>query len=290
LRYTEHFLIEERSKTECRRVSENANCARARYNKVNTIFDIYSDRDYDLRFLVLGGYRLEHDSRVINMTRTNDLASFQFHMMGPVGRIEAVLTRPTESSARRAVGVICHPHPLYDGSLHNKVTHTLAHAFNDLGVPAFRFNFRGVGESEGFFDGGNGETADLLAVISEARRLFPHRELWLAGFSFGAYVALRACQQTHLTRLITVAPPVNLFDFSGLHRPQCEWTVIQGDQDDIVPAADVLRWAQSQRPAPQIIQMEQTGHFFHRRLGPLRSVVTELLSETARSEPRFANA
>lgn len=223
------------------------------------------------------------------MARSSELVSFQFHMVGPAGRVEAVMTRPIETGTQGAVAVICHPHPLYDGSLHNKVTHTLALAFNDLGVPAFRFNFRGVGGSEGLFDGGKGETGDLLAVIGEAKRLFPQREVWLAGFSFGAFVALKASQQTHIARLITVAPPINLFDFSDIKRPQCDWLIIQGNQDDIVPASEVLRWARAQRPTPQIIEMDETGHFFHRRLSPLRQSVTNWLN-LHKPVRRLANA
>ncbi len=232
---------------------------------------------------------MELDSRVINMAKTSELVSFQFHLEGPAGRLEAVMSRSLVADSQTAVGVICHPHPLYDGSLHNKVTHTLALAFNDLGVPAFRFNFRGVGESEGQFDGGKGEMMDLLAVVREAEQIFPDRELWLAGFSFGAYVALKASQHTPLTRLITVAPPVNLFDFSNIRRPHCEWLVVQGEQDDIVPTADVVRWSRTQKPVPSLVQMEEAGHFFHRRLNPLRKSVTNWLS-AANSERRLANA
>ena len=113
-------------------------------------------------------------------------------LAGPAGPLETKLEFPDgDEASPRVFGVACHPHPLFGGTMDNKVTHVLARAMMECGAPAFRFNFRGVGASAGSFDNGRGETDDLAAVVAEGRRRFPDAALWLGGFSFGAFVALR---------------------------------------------------------------------------------------------------
>lgn len=175
-----------------------------------------------------------------------------------------------------AIAVICHPHPLQGGTMTNKVVHTLARACNEVGAPTVRFNYRGVGNSEGSYDEGVGETDDALAVIDWARSRWPGIPLWLAGFSFGGGVALRASVRTRTARLITVAPaaaratvPENL--------PDCPWLLIQGDADEVLPAAMVLAWARSLKVSPEIHVLEGAGHFFHGRLIELREAVYDWL-------------
>ena len=114
---------------------------------------------------------------------------------GPSGQLEARLEFPEASDHPRVFGVACHPHSLKGGTMDNKVAHTLARAMVECGAPAFRFNFRGVGASGGVFDHGRGEADDLAAVVAEGRRRFPGAALWLGGFSFGAFVALRGAQR-----------------------------------------------------------------------------------------------
>lgn len=194
---------------------------------------------------------------------------------GPAGVIEALAECALAARAVPAAAVICHPHSLHGGSLHNKVVHMLARALRELGCDTLRFNFRGVGQSEGRFDHGRGETEDLRAVVRWLQQRRPQAELWLAGFSFGAYVALRAAADLAPARLITVAPPVNLYpELQQLPRPPaCPWLIVQGEQDEIVPAPAVARWAQTLHPPPDIAWIPQAGHFFHRRLGELRAAV-----------------
>ena len=151
-------------------------------------------------------------------------------------------------------------------------------------MPAIRFNFRGVGASAGKFASGVGETEDLVAVIRQARTLFPDRELWLAGFSFGAYVALRASQFEAVDRLITVAPPVNLYDFRDLLPPACPWLLIQGTDDEVVPCKDVLKWATRLYPAPEAHYLDDVGHYFHGKLKMLQDIITASLSVTPQSQ------
>lgn len=199
-------------------------------------------------------------------------------LAGPAGALEARLT-PPRAAHYPAVAVVCHPHPLYGGSLDNKVTATLARTLSDCGVPALRFNFRGVGASAGAYADGAGETDDLLAVAREAGRLYPDRELWLAGFSFGAYVALRAAHRANAARLITVAPPVHLYDCAEVPAPQCPWLLIQGRNDEVVACKEVIRWASRCYPAPHAVYLEGVGHYFHGRLATLRAVITAELAD-----------
>jgi len=202
----------------------------------------------------------------------------QLMLAGPAGKIEARLIPPVAGSHYPAVAVICHPHPLHGGNLDNKVTATLAKTMSALGVPVLRFNFRGVGASGGRYAGGKGETEDLLAVIQEAQKLYPQRALWLAGFSFGAYVALRASQCIAVDHLITVAPPVNLYDLSDFTPPECPWLLIQGTDDEVVPYKQVLKWATRLYPAPQTAYLNGVGHYFHGKLTTLQTVITDSIT------------
>ena len=191
---------------------------------------------------------------------------------GPAGPLEARWDLPPHPRGP-ARAVLCHPHPLHGGTLSNKVVHTLALTLAEAGIPALRFNFRGVGKSAGEYDGGEGETQDLRAVIDHILAEAPGVEIWLGGFSFGAYVALRGCRERSVARLITVAPPVNLFDCRDLAPPPMPWLLIQGDADEIVPCHAVLEWAEARPHPPQVVCLDGAGHFFHRRLHDLRQTL-----------------
>lgn len=198
---------------------------------------------------------------------------------GPAGDIEAVLTRAhDESAALPHTVVVCHPHPLHGGTMNNKVVHYLAKSFNDLGAAAVRFNYRGVGASAGSFGAGAGETADALAVLDWARDAYPNNAIWLAGFSFGAYVALNASRQRPLAGLICVAPAVHLYDFKSLAGVTCPWLVVQGDRDDVVSYDEVTSWIHTMLPAPAYVPMAGVGHFFHGRLNELQHTVTAFIT------------
>lgn len=198
---------------------------------------------------------------------------------GPAGDIEAVLTRAhDESAAIPHTVIVCHPHPLHGGTMNNKVVHYLAKSFNDLGATAVRFNYRGVGASAGGFGEGTGETRDALAVLDWARDAYPNNAIWLAGFSFGAYVALKASHQRPTTGLICVAPAVRLYDFKSLARVSGPWLVVQGDRDDVVSYDEVTSWAQAISPPLAYVPMTGAGHFFHGRLNDLQQVVTAFIA------------
>ncbi len=195
------------------------------------------------------------------------------HLTGPAGRIEAVVDVPEPSGARKAVAIVCHPHPLHGGSLHNKVVTILERSLRELGAKTVRFNFRGVGESEGEHDEGRGETLDLLAVAEWVRKALPDHELWLAGFSFGAYIALLGARHLPVKLMVSIAPPAGRWDFAAVLSPTCPWLVVQGEADDVVDPREVYEWINGLEDKPTLVRMEDTGHFFHRRLMDLRGAI-----------------
>lgn len=201
---------------------------------------------------------------------------------GPAGGLEALVEVPTldpasDVAASACFGVVCHPHPLYGGTLDNKVVYTLARALVELGAPAIRFNFRGVGHSAGSYDDGRGETEDALAVIAYGRERWPDAALWLAGFSFGGAVAVRAAAQARPERLVTVAPGITRVPMEGIDSPACPWLIVQGDADDVIDPAAVRDWASRQTIPPAMRILPGTGHFFHGHLHELRQVVLDFL-------------
>lgn len=198
---------------------------------------------------------------------------------GPAGDLEAHTTCPASDARIAATAVICHPHPLHGGSMQNKVVTTLARGFADLGVASVRFNFRGVGASHGEFADAAGETEDALAVVEWVRQVRPGDALWLAGFSFGGYVALRAAAAVQPAGLVTIAPAVHLYDFSALPMPRCPWLLVQGDADEVVPLDPVRAWLAGLATPPQTVILPDTGHFFHQRLNNLREALHTFLPE-----------
>jgi alpha/beta superfamily hydrolase len=200
---------------------------------------------------------------------------------GLAGPLEARIEDPSAGAEPGICAVVCHPHPLYGGTMQNKVVHTLARAMQELGTPTVRFNFRGIGASAGHYDGGVGEVDDALAVCAWARAKWRCERLWLAGFSFGSAVALQAAASVAPIALVTVAPPVGRIIVTPVLRPRCPWLVVQGDHDELVEAGAVRRWAGEFEDPPQLAMLPGAEHFFHGRLGELRSVVLGFLSAAA---------
>lgn len=190
----------------------------------------------------------------------------QLSVDGPAGRIELSVADPGET--RRGCAVIAHPHPLYGGTLDNKVVQTLSKAFVGLGYTAVRFNFRGVGNSEGVFDDGRGETEDLLAVARFAQAQYGASRLLLAGFSFGGFVAAAAAKLLAPARLVLIAPAVGRFPVEQVAE---NTLVVHGEADDVVALADVFEWARPQQLP--VVVFPGTGHFFHGMLVPLQQLV-----------------
>jgi len=200
----------------------------------------------------------------------------QEYIDGPAGVLQLVQESP--AGPARAVAVICHPHPQHGGTLNNKVVHQLALSFRELGAVSVRFNFRGVGESQGDYDAGRGEQQDLSAVVGWARERWPDLPLWLGGFSFGAMVAIRAAKSLRPQRLVTVAPAVKHFAAGPFEVPAGDWLVIHGDADEIVPVADVRALAETSPESPHLIVLNGAGHFFHGRLNDLKRSILEYFS------------
>jgi alpha/beta superfamily hydrolase len=164
--------------------------------------------------------------------------------------------------------------------MHNKVAHTLARAFVRMGFAALRFNFRGTEESEGVYDAGDGELADALAAIEWMRARFPETVLWVAGFSFGAAIAVKAAVATEVDGLISVAPAITRFA-SGLDtQPTCPWLIVQGDQDELVDVDETVTWVDGLEPGPELLIIPEGEHFFHGRLLELREAVVTFVSST----------
>ena len=209
---------------------------------------------------------------------------------GPAGSIEAVVDAPelAPGVAPRGVVVIAHPHPLFGGTMDNKVVQTLARAFVRCGWQAVRFNFRGVGATEGVYDEGRGELQDLLAVVQQVA---PQGTLALAGFSFGAFVTSHAVQtlwpQRAIEKIVLVGTAASRFAVADIPPEAHAHTLtLHGEQDDTVPLAAVMDWARPQTLPVTVIP--GGGHFFHGQLPLLKSLVVRHLRAPAASEPDSA--
>jgi len=206
---------------------------------------------------------------------------------GPAGALEIAQNVP--ETPPRGIALVAHPHPLQGGTLDNKVAQTLAKTFFTLGYAAIRFNFRGVGRSEGKFDEGRGEAADALAALAFTRSRFdePGRALpvVLAGFSFGSYVQTIVAQSVEAERLVLVGPAVGRFTIGPV---PSDTIVIHGEEDDVVPLADVLAWARPQ--ALPIVVFPGCGHFFHGRLLQLQAVIAGMWGGAGQLQARVPGA
>jgi alpha/beta superfamily hydrolase len=206
-----------------------------------------------------------------------NLQTRRFQLAGPAGVIEALRDEPGPGAAPRGTAVIAHPHPLFGGTMENKVVQTLARAFVQSGWVAIRFNFRGVGASEGVHDDGRGELEDLLALIAAEA---PDGPLALAGFSFGSFVACGAVKVLWSSRIIgkiiLVGTAASRFEVGDLPLAAHDATlVIHGEQDDTVPLVSVMDWARPQSLPVTVVP--GGGHFFHGQLALLKSLVARHL-------------
>ena len=202
----------------------------------------------------------------------------KFQIAGPSGVLEGLIDEPVDipAQALRGTAVIAHPHPLFGGTMDNKVVQTVARAFVQTGWRAVRFNFRGVGGSAGSYDNGTGELQDLLAVVAHAA---PDGTLALAGFSFGAFVtshAVAAMTGRDLAKVVLVGTAASRFEVASVAPDLHDRTlVLHGEQDDTVPLADVMNWARPQSLPVTVVP--GGGHFFHGQLPLLRSLVARHL-------------
>ena len=198
-------------------------------------------------------------------------ATQRLMVAGPAGDIACAVDAPAAGVAPRGVAVVCHPHPQHGGTMDNKVVMTLARTFVALGYTSVRFNFRGVGASQGRWDEGRGEVDDALAVVQALR--VGGRPLLLAGFSFGGFVAsqaaMRLAPDAAAERLVLVGPAVQTFKTAAV---PADTLVIHGEADEVVPLAAVFDWARPQ--ALPVTVVPGAGHFFHGQLTLLKHIVT----------------
>jgi alpha/beta superfamily hydrolase len=211
-----------------------------------------------------------------------------FFISGPVGQIHAYGHAGLESGRlfdQKKVAVICHPHPQQGGTMDNKVVTSLMRTYRDLGIHVVRFNFRGVGKSEGEFAQGKGEYEDLIAVVNWVIEEFKEFDLLLAGFSFGSSIAARASYVvSRLQHLTLVAPPIERYEYDrdGIFTvPLC---VIQGDQDERVDAQGVVNWVGQLKSPHHLIRYPEATHFFHGYLSHIKSDLSQHLLTQFASE------
>lgn len=200
---------------------------------------------------------------------------------GPAGRIEALLNE-REAGGHALAALVCHPHPLYGGTMHNKVVHRVASTLHEMGAAVLRFNFRGAGKSEGRHDQGRGELYDARAAFKFLRERHPEARMWVAGFSFGAWIAARLTHgEDSVERLVLIAPAVKRVDYSVMETIRIPKLIVQGRADTVCPPEDLEtafpRWAEPK----QIAWVDGASHFFDRKLRPLHEALVEGLGAAA---------
>ena len=199
--------------------------------------------------------------------------------------VENIWQAPDVMTADVAIGVVCHPHPLYDGTMHNKVVTTVVRAWRELGIASLRYNLRGVGASGGEFDHGQGESQDLLVLVQQLERQFGQRRLHLAGFSFGAYVASLASAHLNPGSLALIAPPVGKagYSFPESVTSSAPSLIIAAAEDEVVDSSLITAWARQQSHC-EFASFAGASHFFHGRLVELRQRLIEYYKNSCASQ------
>ena len=198
-------------------------------------------------------------------------------LRGPAGRLEALWEEP-EQAQDDFLGLVCHPHPLYGGTLHNKVVHHTALALQEHGLRVLRFNFRGTGKSEGEHDGGRGEAEDVRAALDYLGEKLPGAGLVLAGFSFGAWVGLSVgCQDKRVRAMVGVGLPTDMSDLSYLTRCAKPKLFVQGTRDQYGPERSVQTLVEKVAEPKKLVWIEGADHFFTGRLDEFRRAVGDHL-------------
>ncbi|APC96876.1 alpha/beta hydrolase [Francisella frigiditurris] len=203
-----------------------------------------------------------------------------FFISGKAGNIDAIHDDIKKDKLENISAIICHPHPLYQGSMHNKIVTTISRAMRTFGIESYRFNYRGVGASDGEYGDGFGELDDLLSVYEWVKKEKPGQKIVLCGFSFGGAIAYKAFEKIdNLSMLITVAPAVDRFDLTNYPEPKnIPWLVIQGMDDDTVNPDSVFDFTMKKiKSELTLVKMNEVGHFFHGRLVDLKQVIENFL-------------
>ena len=205
--------------------------------------------------------------------------SKNFFLQGPAGKLEAVLWTPAGGIAPRFAAVVCHPHPLFGGTLHNKVVYQAAKALDARRGAVLRFNFRGAGLSEGKHDRGQGEQGDVASGLEYLAETFPGLPLVLAGFSFGCWVGLRVgCKDARVKRLIGIGAPVNSSDFSYLDSCEKPKLFVHGEKDEFGDAFRLLKLVERLPGEKELVVVAGVDHFFKGRVEELGETIREWMN------------
>lgn len=212
------------------------------------------------------------------MTATHETRNF--FLEGPAGRLEAILWTPSDTLRPPIAAVVCHPHPLFGGTMHNKVVYQAAKSLDALSIPVLRFNFRGAGLSAGEHDRGVGERGDVLAALNFLAAEFPAVALLVAGFSFGSLVGLRVgCEDARVSHLIGLGIPVNSADFSFLHQCNKPKLFVHGAHDKFGATEKVESIVASLPGSNHLVIVENADHFFVGKLDQLDSAIHSWVTE-----------
>ena len=209
---------------------------------------------------------------------------------GPDGRLEGRYHHSKEAGAPLAL--ILHPHPLHGGTMNNRISYTMYQSFQKLGFSVMRFNFRGVGRSQGRYDGGIGEIGDAAAALDWMQTVNPsHGGLWISGYSFGAFIGMQLLmRRPEIRGFISIAPPANLHDFTFLAPCPSSGLIIHGDQDKVVPQKDVQALVDKLKTQKGIIIEQKVipgaNHFFDGKVEPLMQSVSTYLDKRLKGERR----
>jgi len=197
---------------------------------------------------------------------------------GPAGRIECLLKHPPPGTVIAAAALICHPHPLFGGTMHNKVVHAAAEAIVAAGIPVLRFNFRGVGRSSGEHDAGRGEQDDVRSLLDSLQRRFPQRPMLMAGYSFGSWVGMRVgCADPRVAALIGIGAPLTMVDFGFLRSCDKPLALIQGEADPFAPPALLMTLAAALPGGARVSVIKDAAHNFAGHLEELAARVGEAI-------------
>lgn len=207
---------------------------------------------------------------------------------GPAGSLEALLDLP--DGAVRAVAVFGHPHPLHGGTMHTKAVYRSAKAMARIGVAALRFNFRGVGQSQGTFDDGPGEKDDFRAALAFAAERFPGLPIWAAGMSFGSWVAMTVgAEDARVSLVLGIAPPVDRYDYESLKSSTRPKFIIHGEADELIPVKEIRKFY-AQLPEPkELVVLEDAGHLFEGKTAMVGEAVEDLLADFHESPADIPN-
>jgi alpha/beta superfamily hydrolase len=207
--------------------------------------------------------------------------SRNFFLEGPTGRLEAILWTPSDGVRPPLAALVCHPHPLFGGTMHNKVVYQAAKSLDGLGLAVLRFNFRGAGLSAGTHDRGHGEKDDVRAALDFLATGFPNTPLLVAGFSFGAWVGLQVgCEHPRVSHLIGLGIPVNSTDFSFLHQCVKPKLFVHGGNDEFGAIDKVKTLLESIRGENHFVVVEGVDHFFAGKLDQLDAAITNWLTDS----------